>query len=125
MTLQRYIGGRVLRIFLTAFVAVLILISLVDMVELLRRSDGREDLFGPIAIMAFLNAPNISMEALPFIMLLSAMWAYMQLARSSELVSAAAAGDVLLGFGLARCRGRRRDRCRCDHRLRAPVSRGS
>lgn len=100
MTIFRYIFGRVVSIFLMAFVAVLLLIALVDMIELLRRGDGREGLFGPMLIMAILHAPSVSMKALPFVMLLSAMWAYMQLARSSELVAGWAAG--LSFWGMAR-----------------------
>jgi len=100
MTLQRYIAGRVVRIFLTAFLAVLLLITLVDFMELLRRSGDREGLFFVIVSMAFLHAPSVSMQALPFVMLLSAMWAYMVLARSSELVAAFASG--LSFWGMAR-----------------------
>jgi len=100
MTLQLYIAGRVLRIFLIAFVAVLLLITLVDFMELLRRSGDREGLFFTIISMAFLHAPSVSMKALPFVMLLSAMWAYMMLARSSELVAAFASG--LSFWGMAR-----------------------
>jgi len=98
MTLQKYIAGRVTRIFLTAFVAVLLLISLVDFMELLRRSGEREGLFFTLISMAFLHAPSVSMKALPFVMLLSAMWAYMVLARSSELVAASASGLSFWGM---------------------------
>ena len=98
MTLQKYIAGRVTRIFLTAFVAVLLLITLVDFMELLRRSGDREGIFFTIVSMAFLHAPSVSMKALPFVMLLSAMWAYMMLARSSELVAASASGLSFWGM---------------------------
>jgi len=100
MTIQRYIAGRVVRIFLTAFLAVLLLITIVDFMELLRRSGDREGLFFTIVSMAFLHAPSVSLQALPFVMLLSAMWAYMVLARSSELVAAFASG--LSFWGMAR-----------------------
>ena len=100
MTIQRYIAGRVARIFLTAFLAVLLLITIVDFMELLRRSGGREGLFFIMTTMAFLHAPSVSLQALPFVMLLSAMWAYMVLARSSELVAAFASG--LSFWGMAR-----------------------
>jgi len=98
MTLQRYIAGRVVRVFLIAFIAVLLLITLVDFMELLRRSGDREGLFLTIISMAFLHAPSVSMKALPFVMLLSAMWAYMMLARSSELVAAFASGLSFWGM---------------------------
>ncbi len=100
MTLERYIAGRITRIFLIAFVAVLLLITLVDFMELLRRSGDREGLFFAIVTMAFLHAPSVSMKAVPFVMLLSSMWAYMMLARSSELVAAFASG--LSFWGMAR-----------------------
>ena len=98
MTLPHYIAGRVTRVFLPAFLAVLLLIALVDFMELLRRADGREGLFFTMITMAFLHAPSVSMKALPFVMLLSAMWAYMVLARSSELVAAFASGLSFWGM---------------------------
>ena len=94
MILFRYIFSRVLVIFLFAFTAILFLIMMMDTVELLRRAGTGEGLGGVVVAMAALHAPSISMKAVPFIMLLSGMWAYMQLARSSELVAARAAGHT-------------------------------
>ncbi len=94
MTLFRYIFGRVLFVFLFTFVTILILIIMMDTVELLRRGTGREGIVGVLVTMAALHAPSISMKTIPFVMLLSGMWAYMQLARSSELVAARAAGHT-------------------------------
>jgi len=94
MTLFRYIFGRVLFIFLFAFATILVLIMMMDTVELLRRGGGREGITGILITMAALHAPSISMKTVPFVMLLSGMWAYMQLARSSELVAARAAGHT-------------------------------
>ena len=88
MMLFRYIFGRVMFVFLMGFAAVLLLIVMMDTVELLRRAGGREGVALQLVQMALLHAPSISMKALPFVMLLSGMWAYMQLARSSELVAA-------------------------------------
>ena len=96
-TLSRYIGGRVVSTFLIAFASVLLLIALVDLIELLRR-DGGEAGFWTRAMMAGLHAPSISLKALPFVMLLAAMWSYIQLARSSELVAAWAAGRSFWGM---------------------------
>lgn len=94
MILFRYIFGRVVFVFLFAFAAVLLLIMMMDTIELLRRAGSQEGLAGIVVAMAVLHAPSISIKAVPFIMLLSAMWAYMQLARSSELVAARAAGHT-------------------------------
>jgi len=94
MILFRYIFGRVLYVFLFTFATVLFLIILMDLVELLRRGSGLEGITGVLIAMAVLHAPSISMKTVPFVMLLSGMWAYMQLARSSELVAARAAGHT-------------------------------
>jgi len=94
MILFRYIFGRVVSVFLFTFVTVLFLIMMMDLVELLRRGSGQEGITGILIAMAALHAPSISMKTVPFVMLLSGMWAYMQLARSSELVAARAAGHT-------------------------------
>ncbi len=94
MILFRYIFGRVIFVFLFAFAAILFLIMLMDTVELLRRASGIDGVTGVVVAMAALHAPSISLKAVPFVMLLSGMWAYMQLARSSELVAARAAGHT-------------------------------
>lgn len=101
MILFRYIFGRVMSVFLFAFVTVLFLIMLMDLVELLRRGSGQEGITGVLVAMAMLHAPSISMKTVPFVMLLSGMWAYMQLARSSELVAARAAGHTYWGAARA------------------------
>ncbi len=101
MMLFRYIFGRVMFVFLMGFAAVLLLIVMMDTVELLRRAGGREGVALQLVQMALLHAPSISMKALPFVMLLSGMWAYMQLARSSELVAARAAGHTYWGAARA------------------------
>ena len=92
MILFRYILSRVVTVFLLAFVAVLALIALMDAIELLRKSGGRDGVMGSIIAMALLHAPSVAMKALPFVMLLSGMWAYILLARSSEFVAARSAG---------------------------------
>ncbi len=94
MILFRYIFGRVVFVFLFSFATVLFLIMLIDLVELLRRGGDEQGLIGILVAMAALHAPSISMKTVPFVMLLSGMWAYMQLARSSELVAARAAGHT-------------------------------
>lgn len=93
MILFRYIFGRVLSVFAFTFVAILIIVAMMNFVELLRRGGG-DGITEVLVGMAILNAPAISMKTVPFVMLLSGMWAYMQLARSSELVAARAAGHT-------------------------------
>ncbi len=91
-TLWFYIARRFLWTVGAAFLAVLMLVVIVDMVELLRSNkDGRAgflDLLG----MAFLHAPSITIAAAPFTVLLAAMVSFAVLARRSELVVTRAAG---------------------------------
>jgi len=91
-TLGLYIALKFLGIFLWAFLAVLALVMIVDLVELMRaNSEGATD-FVSLVGMALLHAPSVTVTAAPFVVLLSAMLCYALLARSSELVAARAAG---------------------------------
>lgn len=92
LTLWLYIARRFLWTVAAAFLTVLMLVVIVDMVELIRSNkDGRAgflDLLG----MAFLHAPSITIAAAPFTVLLAAMVSFAVLARRSELVVTRAAG---------------------------------
>jgi lipopolysaccharide export system permease protein len=69
------------------------LIGLFDFIELLRRSSTRpEATFGIVSEMAALRLPWISMQILPFAVLLGGILAFWKLTRSSELIVARASG---------------------------------
>jgi lipopolysaccharide export system permease protein len=69
------------------------LVSLFDFIELLRRSATRPDAtFGLVVQIAALRLPYISMQILPFAVLLGGIVAFWRLTRSSELIVARAAG---------------------------------
>jgi lipopolysaccharide export system permease protein len=92
-TLSRYIA----RVFSMAVLAMLaglsLLVSLFDFIELLRRSATRpEATFGLVSEIAGLRLPWISMQILPFAVLLGGIYAFWRLTRSSELIVARAAG---------------------------------
>ena len=92
LTLWLYIARRFLATLFAAFVAVLMLVVIVDMVELLRSNkDGQAGFFDLLG-MAFLHAPSITIAAAPFTVLLAAMVSFAVLARRSELVVTRAAG---------------------------------
>ena len=92
LTLWLYIARLFLVTVLAAFLAVLMLVVVVDMVELLRSNkDGRAGFFQLLG-MAFLHAPSITIAAAPFTVLLAAMVSFAVLARRSELVVTRAAG---------------------------------
>jgi lipopolysaccharide export system permease protein len=92
-TLSLYIS----RVFVLAVLAMLAglsaLVGLFDFIELLRRSATRPDAtFGIVTTIASLRLPWISMQILPFAVLLGGIMAFWRLTRSSELVVARAAG---------------------------------
>lgn len=92
-TLSLYIS----RVFVLAVLAMLAglsaLVGLFDFIELLRRSATRpEATFGIVSTIAALRLPWISMQILPFAVLLGGIIAFWRLTRSSELIVARAAG---------------------------------
>src|SRR5262245_9472530 len=69
------------------------LIFLVDLVELMRRAASHGDVpLHALAAMAALKLPNVAENALPFAVLFGAIWTFVRLTRSNELVIARASG---------------------------------
>jgi lipopolysaccharide export system permease protein len=98
-TFTFYIARRFLASALILLVALTLLVSLFDFVELLRRAAGRpEASFGLVASIAALRMPFIALQLLPFAILLGGMLAFWRLARSSELIVARAAGISAFAF---------------------------
>lgn len=91
-TLSLYVARRFLATFFATFAAVFVLVVLVDLVELLRRSADHGVGFRDLLVMALLHAPAVTITAAPFTVLLAAMAAFARMARSSELVVTRAAG---------------------------------
>lgn len=93
VTLSLYIA-RVFALAVTGMIAGLsLLVSLFDFIELLRRAATRPDAtLGLVTEIAGLRLPWISMEILPFAVLLGGILAFWRLTRSSELIVARAAG---------------------------------
>lgn len=92
LTLWLYIARRFLTMLLATFLAVLMLVVIVDLVELLRANKNGNAGFLDLLGMAFLHAPAVTITAAPFTVLLAAMTSFAVLARSSELVVTRAAG---------------------------------
>lgn len=92
MTLWLYIARRFLATVLGAFLAVTMLVVIVDMVELLRSNKAGRAGFLDLIWMALMHAPSITIAAAPFTVLLAAMTSFAVLARRSELVVTRAAG---------------------------------
>jgi lipopolysaccharide export system permease protein len=69
------------------------MVSLFDFIELLRRSTSKPDAtFALVSEIAALRLPYISMQILPFAVLLGGILCFWRLTRSSELIVARAAG---------------------------------
>lgn len=99
LTLFRYLSKRFL-IWLLGILGLLVaIIVLAEIVELLRRAAGREDIgLGLVLQMALLKTPDTAQVVLPFAVLAAGMGAYWQLTRFHELVVARAAGVSVWQF---------------------------
>lgn len=93
VTLSVYISRQFTFAVLAMLAALSGLVSLFDFIELLRRSTTHPDAtFGLVTEIAALRLPYISMQILPFAVLLGGILAFWRLTRSSELIVARAAG---------------------------------
>jgi lipopolysaccharide export system permease protein len=91
--LGRYFAGRYTRAVLGVFAAVLGLIFTLDFVDTLRRAGEVKGASGPlIAWLAVLHTPIVAEQALPFVVLIGAMTAFLNLSRRLELAVARSAG---------------------------------
>ena len=91
--LSFYISRHFLMSFLAVFGIFLGLIFLFDVIELLRRASGHDDIGMPVILqMGVLKLPFLGQQAFPFAVLFGGMVAFWRLTRSSELVVARAAG---------------------------------
>ena len=98
-TLSFYIGRQFLLSFVVLFALFLLLIVLIDVVELLRRTASRPDItFSMVVEMAFLKLPHMGQQAFPFAVLFGGMAAFWRLTRTNELVITRAAGVSVWQF---------------------------
>ena len=92
-TLSLYVSRQFMAAVMAMLAALAGLVSLFDFIELLRRSGAKPDAtFGLVMQIAALRVPYISMQILPFAVLLGGIVAFWRLTRSSELIVARAAG---------------------------------
>ena len=92
MTLHLYFARRFALAFLGVFMAIFVILALVDMVEQLREFEAANVSFGTILTLTLLNVPEAAYRVLPLISILAAIALFVSLSRSSELVIARAAG---------------------------------
>lgn len=103
MILDRYIARRFLFSFLGVLGIFFLLLILFDMVEQIRRFGGTEATFGGILRLTLLRVPESLYQILPLVMILSAVWLFLAMARSSELVVARSAGRSALRSLISPC----------------------
>jgi lipopolysaccharide export system permease protein len=98
-TLGRYFAFAYARALFGVLAAVLALIFTLDFVDTLRRAGAVKDASGPIvAWLAVLHTPIVAEQALPFIVLIAAMAAFLNLSRRLELIVARSAGVSVWQF---------------------------
>lgn len=92
-TLSLYIVRQFVFMIFGIFFACLVLVYLVDLAELVRRSGTKvEASFGVVAMMAGLKLPGMAERLFPFAILFGSMAAFLTLSKRQELVVARAAG---------------------------------
>lgn len=98
-TLFVYIARQFLFAVLGVFAALLAIIFLFDVIELMRRASGKEQVTILVILqMATFKVPKMEAEVMPFAMLFGSMFAFWRLTRSNELVVARAAGISVWQF---------------------------
>jgi lipopolysaccharide export system permease protein len=91
--LSAYVGRVFLSSTLAALAGLLAVVALFDLIELMRRAAGRQEVaFGDLATITALRLPFLAIEILPFAILLGGLFCFWRLTRSSELIVARAAG---------------------------------
>lgn len=99
MTLALYLARRFALAALGMLLALSALVSLFDVIELLRRAAQRPDVGLPMVLeIGALRLPFIALQILPFAVLLGGIIAFWRLTRSSELVVVRSAGVSAWGF---------------------------
>lgn len=98
-TLARYLTSRFLMNVGGVFGSLFLLIYLLDVVELLRRSgDANGATARLMAFLSLLRVPSVAEQMLPFAVLFGSMFAFLNLTRKLELVVARAAGVSVWQF---------------------------
>ena len=97
--LGRYLTKQIVFNFLAVLLMVLGVVLLFEVIELLRRTSGRDDAsFGFVMQMAFTKLPRTVDMVFPFVMMIAAMITFWKLSKSNEFVIIRAAGVSIWGI---------------------------
>lgn len=92
-TLSVYVSRQFVFWLLCCFVTLMAIAAMFDMVELLRRASGKQEVSIEVLVqMSLLKLPHLVQDMLPFAVLLGGMMAFWRMARANELVISRAAG---------------------------------
>ena len=91
-TLYRYLARQFAAGIVMMYAGFLVLVFSIDVVNLLGRTAGRDVSSNVIAGMALLHTPVLGIRLLPFAVLFGAVYCFIRLSRSQELVAPRAAG---------------------------------
>jgi len=98
-TLSRYIAKHFLQSVLVALLGLACISMLIDVVELLRRASGKENVpFSVLMQLAILRMPHLAEKLVPYAVLIGSMLALTKLTRTHELIVARAAGVSVWQF---------------------------
>lgn len=91
---SRYIARRLFTSYFSVFLAISLVIAIGNLMELMRRGSkpGAEGTFFTYVSMSLTQTAMVVGRALPFVMMLAALWAFIQLSRRSEFIAVRASG---------------------------------
>jgi lipopolysaccharide export system permease protein len=93
LLLTRYLGRHYVFWLASVFITLMAIVAMFDMVELLRRASGKQEVTTEVVVqMSLLKLPHLVQDMLPFAVLIGGMLTFWRLARANELVVARAAG---------------------------------
>lgn len=98
LVLYRYISRHFFYHFMIVFALITCLILLFDFIEFLRRASGREIPLRIMLQLIFLRIPEHVQDLIPFVVLIGSILSLSKLSRTSEFVSARAAGVSVWQF---------------------------
>ena len=96
MTLHTYFALKYLKVILTTFLLIALLLILIDLIEHSRRFSYYTDLFG-ILHLSFLNLPKSIYEVIDLTMLISSIAFFISMSKTSELVIVRGSGRSVYG----------------------------
>jgi lipopolysaccharide export system permease protein len=98
-TLSNYLGRQYAFWLAGAFLALMVIALMFDIVEMMRRASGKEDATISIILqMSLFKLPHLAETILPFTVLFGAMFSFWRLANANEIIIARAAGVSIWQF---------------------------